>query len=114
MAYYAVAKIAWITPLRDGLNLVAKEYVAVQGQLENPAGVLILSEFAGASVDLHYAVLTNPYDIQSLKNSLSEALNLQKEDQAHRIQRLYEQVEYYDINYWARKYEEQLGLTRKK
>jgi len=109
LAYYAVAKIAWITPLRDGLNLVAKEYVAVQGQLEQPDGVLILSEFAGASVDLHYAVLTNPYDIQSLKNSLAEALNLEPQDQLSRIQRLYEQVEYYDIEHWAQKYQEQLS-----
>jgi trehalose-6-phosphate synthase len=88
---------------------VAKEYVAVQGLLEHPEGTLILSEFAGASVDLHYALLTNPYDIDSLKNSLGVALNLEPQDQQLRIQRLYEQVEYYDIEHWAQKYQEELS-----
>src|SRR5690606_35412887 len=52
---YAISDIAWITPLRDGLNLVAKEYVAVQGAIKG-AGALVLSEFAGASVELPYTV----------------------------------------------------------
>ncbi|HWB25685.1 MAG TPA: glucosylglycerol-phosphate synthase [Chitinophagaceae bacterium] len=101
IAYYAAADIAWITPLRDGLNLVAKEYVAVQGQLPAAKGVLILSEFAGAAVELPYAILTNPYDTRSLKEGLLQALTLADEDKQLRIQRLCEQVEYYDINFWA-------------
>jgi len=101
VAYYAAADIAWITPLRDGLNLVAKEYIAVQGQLPDAKGVLILSEFAGAAVELHYAIHTNPYDPRSLKESLLQALMLTDEDKKMRMQRLYEQVEYYDIEFWA-------------
>lgn len=101
VAYYAAADIAWITPLRDGLNLVAKEYVATQGQLPNAKGVLILSEFAGAAVELHYAVLTNPYDSRSLKEGLLQALMLSDEDKQMRMQRLYEQVSHYDIDFWA-------------
>ena len=101
ITYYAVADIAWITPLRDGLNLVAKEYVAVQGQSLQPKGVLILSEFAGAAVELAYALLTNPYDTKSLTDVLLQALTLGDEDKAMRIKRLYEQVEHYDIDYWA-------------
>ncbi len=101
ITYYAVADIAWITPLRDGLNLVAKEYIAVQGQIEGSAGVLILSEFAGAAVELHYAILTNPYDLQSLKDGLLQALTLSDSDKQMRMQRLYEQVTHYNIDFWA-------------
>jgi len=101
VTYYAAADIAWITPLRDGLNLVAKEFVAAQGQLSNPNGVLILSEFAGAAVELPYAILTNPYDMRSLKVGLLHALTLTDEDKQMRMQRLYEQVEYYDIHFWS-------------
>ena len=101
ITYYAVADIAWITPLRDGLNLVAKEYVAVQGQIEGSKGVLILSEFAGAAVELHYAILTNPYDCQSLKDGLLQALTLSDSDKQMRMQRLYEQVLHYNIDFWA-------------
>jgi glucosylglycerol-phosphate synthase len=101
ISYYAVADIAWITPLRDGLNLVAKEYVAVQGQLADSAGTLILSEFAGSAVELHYAIPTNPYDTRSLKESLLHALTLEVEERKVRMQRLYQQVVHYDINFWA-------------
>ncbi|MEP6845522.1 MAG: glucosylglycerol-phosphate synthase [Panacibacter sp.] len=101
VSYYAAADITWITPLRDGLNLVAKEYVAVQGQLPDAKGVLILSEFAGVAVELPYAVLTNPYDPRSLKESLLQALMLSDEDKQMRMQRLFEQVNHYDIDFWA-------------
>ena len=57
--HYAIADIAWITPLRDGLNLVAKEYIAMKG-LADKMGVLVLSEFAGAAVELPYSILTIP------------------------------------------------------
>jgi glucosylglycerol-phosphate synthase len=99
--YYAVADIAWITPLRDGLNLVAKEYVAVQGQKESGDGVLIISEFAGASVELGYAIRTNPYDRKSLKESLLQALVMEPAERQMRMQRLYDSVSYYDIDYWG-------------
>ncbi len=74
VAHYAAADVMWITPLRDGLNLVAKEYVAAQGLREDGCGVLLLSEFAGASVELGYAIRTNPYDRRSLKEGLLQAL----------------------------------------
>ncbi|HEY6503310.1 MAG TPA: glucosylglycerol-phosphate synthase [Chitinophagaceae bacterium] len=101
LVYYGAADIAWITPLRDGLNLVAKEYVAVQGELPGDKGVLILSEFAGAAVELSYVVLTNPYDPKSLKESLLQALLMKKEEKNMRMDRLYEQIKHYDIDYWA-------------
>lgn len=101
LVYYAAADIAWITPLRDGLNLVAKEYIAVQGQLQGNKGVLILSEFAGAAVELSYVVLTNPYDPRALKENLFQALSLSDEEKNMRMERLYDQVKHYDIDYWA-------------
>lgn len=101
LVYYGVADIAWITPLRDGLNLVAKEYVAVQGLLPGEKGVLVLSEFAGASVELPYALLTNPYDRKSLKEGLLQALVMTPEEKQMRMDRLFEHVMHYDIDYWA-------------
>jgi glucosylglycerol-phosphate synthase len=101
IVYYGAADIAWITPLRDGLNLVAKEYIAIQGELPFEKGVLVLSEFAGAAVELPYAVLTNPYDPKSLKDSLLQALLMSKDEKQMRMGRLYDLVKHFDINYWA-------------
>ena len=108
ITYYAISDIAWITPLRDGLNLVAKEYIAVQGLKENPDGVLVLSEFAGASVELPYAVLTNPYDAQNMKESLLHAIHMDKNDRVLRMRRLYEIVSHYDIDRWGREFIQEL------
>jgi len=101
IAYYSVADIAWITPLRDGLNLVAKEYVATQGLRKDDSGVLLLSEFAGASVELKYALLTNPYDRKSLKEGLLQALTMNLADRRMRMKRLFESVKYYNIDFWG-------------
>lgn len=106
--YYALADIAWITPLRDGLNLVAKEYIAVKGCEAQSDGVLILSEFAGAAVELPYAILTNPYDFRSLKESLLQALVMKPVDRQMRMQRLFEQVAHYNLDYWAEDFMEKL------
>lgn len=110
---YAISDIAWITPLRDGLNLVAKEYVAAQGVIKGD-GALVLSEFAGASVELPYAILTNPYDMKSMKDSLLRALLMPKDERASRINRLYDQVKYYDIHYWGRDFVKELEKSTKK
>lgn len=112
LIYYGMADIAWITPLRDGLNLVAKEYVAVQGQIHEEKGVLILSEFAGAAVELPYAVLTNPYDPKSLKESLLQALLMNKEEKQMRMERLYEQVSHFDIDFWAEDFMNNISSVR--
>lgn len=101
IVYYALADICWITPLRDGLNLVAKEYVAVQGQKAVADGALIVSEFAGVSVELPYALLTNPYDTKGLKENLLQALTMDQNDRILRMKRLYEIVQYYDVEKWS-------------
>lgn len=111
LVYYAVADIAWITPLRDGLNLVAKEYIAAQGQQEKK-GVLILSEFAGAAVEFPYAVLTNPYDMASLQSCLIQALQMNEEERSRRMERLYEEVSHFDIHFWASEFLQAVMSTR--
>ena len=101
VAYYAVSDIAWITPLRDGLNLVAKEFVAVQGLKERNKGVLVISEFAGVSVEMEYALRTNPYDKRSLREVLLQALLMEAEERDMRMGRLFDSVMYYDIDHWS-------------
>ncbi|RPD42861.1 glucosylglycerol-phosphate synthase [Chitinophaga barathri] len=115
LAYYAIADVAWITPLRDGLNLVAKEYVAVQGLNPDSAGVLVLSEFAGASVELPNALLTNPYDNVSMINSLLEAISMNRAERQIRMKRLYQIVSHYNIEYWADEFMQELsGMNQEK
>ncbi len=100
LTYSAAADVAWITPLRDGLNLVAKEYVVAQNAVDG-AGVLVLSEFAGAAVELHGAILTNPYDPEGLRDDLYAALTLSEEERRHRLTRLSRIVEQHDVVAWG-------------
>lgn len=100
IAYYLMADVMWITPLRDGLNLVAKEYVATQGLCEG-RGVLVLSEFAGAAAELHGSLLTNPHDPHDLRDTLYVGLTLGRAEREARIRELYGVVSHYDIRYWG-------------
>ncbi|ATL45697.1 glucosylglycerol-phosphate synthase [Chitinophaga caeni] len=111
VAYYAMSDVAWITPLRDGLNLVAKEYVAAQGVNKNADGVLVLSEFAGAAVEMPHAVFTNPYDRKSMKESLLKALVMDPQERQIRMKRLYESVSHYTIDYWAKEFMEEMDKS---
>ncbi len=101
VAHYAAAQVMWITPLRDGLNLVAKEFVATQG-IEGSNGVLVLSEFAGAAAELKGAVLTNPHDPADLAAGLMQALSMPEEEAGGRLRQLYGIVEHYDVDRWGR------------
>lgn len=103
VAHYAAADVMWITPLRDGLNLVAKEFVATQG-IEDGSGTLILSEFAGAAAELKGAVLTNPHDQADLTAGLQQALSMPAEESAARLRQLFGIVEYHDIERWGREF----------
>ncbi|MDP3978409.1 MAG: glucosylglycerol-phosphate synthase [Pseudomonas sp.] len=100
VAWYAMADVMWITPLRDGLNLVAKEFVAVQGLLEGH-GVLALSEFAGAAAELKGALLTNPHDTADLASTCYLALNMPKAEAQARLRELFDIVSYNDIRRWG-------------
>ncbi|MFT7114897.1 MAG: glucosylglycerol-phosphate synthase [Rhodoferax sp.] len=100
IAFYAASDIAWITPLRDGLNLVCKEFISAKSA-SNTLGVLVLSEFAGAAVELKGAVLTNPYDENSLIQGLITALTLDDQESAFRLGALTQRVKDYDVSAWG-------------
>lgn len=99
--YYAIADLMWVTPLRDGLNLVAKEFVATQG-LVGGRGVLVLSEFAGAAAELKDAVLCNPHDPADLANTCYLGISMGHAEARSRLRTMFEIVCYYDIRYWGR------------
>ncbi len=109
-AWYAMADVMWITPLRDGLNLVAKEFVAAQGLLGG-SGVLVLSEFAGAAAELKGALLTNPHDPVDLTQTCYLALNLPKAEAQARLRELFDTVNYNDIRRWGDDFLGALGLS---
>lgn len=98
MAYMKTADIAWITPLRDGLNLVAKEYVIAHGGHD---GVLVLSEFTGAAVELPGAVLANPYSSRNMDAAIDQALAMPVAEQNARMAPMYEALCRYDVQQWA-------------
>ncbi|MFZ6761980.1 glucosylglycerol-phosphate synthase [Pseudoroseomonas sp. WGS1072] len=98
LSYYHEADICLTTPLRDGLNLVAKEYVAAK---DRTAGALVLSEFAGCAVELPDAVLTNPYSRRNLDRALDEALDMPEAEAVRRMRRMDDAVHGCDIACWA-------------
>lgn len=100
VAYYAMADVMWITPLRDGLNLVSKEYVATQGLIEG-RGVLVLSEFAGAAAELRGAILTNPHDPHDLREKIYYATTMHRSESESRLREMFEIVQYNDIARWG-------------
>lgn len=103
VAHYAAADVMWITPLRDGLNLVAKEFVATHG-LQGRNGVLVLSEFAGAAAELKGAVLTNPHDLNDLVAGLVQALEMTDHEAEGRQRQLFDIVSRYDVNRWGKEF----------
>lgn len=97
-ALYIISDIALITPLRDGMNLIAKEYIASR---EDKTGVLILSEMAGASSELGETIIVNPNDINDIVNALVAALEISKEEQIQRNTIMQRRLERYNIIKWA-------------
>jgi trehalose 6-phosphate synthase len=105
-ALYRAADVMMVTPLRDGMNLVAKEYVA--SRVDN-AGALVLSEFAGASAQLKQAYLVNPHDLDGMKDTLVRALEADPIDAAKRMRTMRRYLSTHDVSAWARSYLEALG-----
>lgn len=97
-ALYSLADVCMVTPLIDGMNLVAKEYIACQRE---KSGVLILSEFAGAAQELHNALIVNPYDAAQVVASLNTALEMSIEERQNRLILMKERVMTYDALHWA-------------
>ncbi|WP_415405657.1 alpha,alpha-trehalose-phosphate synthase (UDP-forming) [Sulfurovum sp. CS9] len=107
LAYYQACDIVLVTPLKDGMNLVAKEYCASKSDAN---GVLILSEFAGAMHQLKCGALpVNPFDIKSLVSAMKRAISMSKEEQKERMLKLQQNIRSYDIYWWADSF---LGAAR--
>ncbi len=95
---YRAARVALVTPLRDGMNLVAKEYVAAQDP-DDP-GVLILSIFAGAAAQLRQALLVNPYSADEVADAIAQALGMPREERVRRWRALIENIRRQDVFWW--------------
>lgn len=112
LALYAVSELAWITPLRDGLNLVAKEYVAARDTM-GKSGILVVSEFAGVATELQGAVLTNPYDRKEMADTLFHSLTMLEAERGDRMARMASIVRKHDITAWGDEFLEAAGGLRK-
>ncbi|MGI8625217.1 MAG: alpha,alpha-trehalose-phosphate synthase (UDP-forming) [Geodermatophilaceae bacterium] len=97
-ALYRAADVMAVTPYRDGMNLVAKEYVAARGDL---GGALVLSEFAGAAAEFKQAYLVNPHDINGVKDALVRALSDPPEDRRRRMRAMRRHLFAHDLDHWA-------------
>ena len=101
-ALFRGSEVGLVTPLRDGMNLVAKEYVAAQDS-DSP-GVLVLSRFAGAAEDLQEALIVNPYDIDDIAHALEQALIMPLEERRERHQALFTRVRENDAKKWQQSF----------
>ncbi len=109
IAFFVASDVMLVTPLRDGMNLVAKEYVACRSDL---GGALVLSEFTGAAAELRQAYLTNPHDTEGVKDAIEAALNQPAEEGRRRMRALRRQVLAHDVDRWARAFLDALADTR--
>jgi trehalose 6-phosphate synthase len=100
-ALFLAADVMVVTPLRDGMNLVAKEYVTCRHDL---GGALILSEFTGAWHELHQAYVCNPHDIQGLKNTILKAINAPESEKRRLMKALRRRVADHDVQRWANRF----------
>jgi alpha,alpha-trehalose-phosphate synthase [UDP-forming] len=105
-SYYVAADLALVTPLRDGMNLVAKEYVACRG---GESGVLLLSEFAGAAQELKEAVSLNPYDVEAIRRALEIGVSMTREESRRRMRALDRRVATHDLTWWTSTFLNQLA-----
>lgn len=111
VAMYHIADIALVTPLRDGMNLVAKEYLAAKR--DNP-GVLILSEMAGAAIELNESIIVNPNDVEEIERALLKALSMPEEEQIRKLSTMQKSISKHTVNAWAADFMHKLNIIRKK
>lgn len=104
---YRVARVALVTPLRDGMNLVAKEFIAAQDPAD--PGVLVLSRFAGAAEQLREALLVNPYDSDGTADTIERALQMPLQERQTRHQKMLENIRAQDIHWWRKSFLQALG-----
>ncbi|MGB7924048.1 MAG: bifunctional alpha,alpha-trehalose-phosphate synthase (UDP-forming)/trehalose-phosphatase [Pyrinomonadaceae bacterium] len=101
VALYAAADVGWVTPLRDGMNLVAKEFIACK---RGESGVLVLSEFAGAAAEMGEAFLVNPYDEEHTADVIERALLLPASERQERMSALYRRVQRNNVFAWGERF----------
>jgi len=106
VALFCAADVMMVTPLRDGMNLVAKEYVAARVDL---GGVLVLSEFAGAAGDLRQAFQVNPYDLDGMKDTLLRAIHVDPVEASRRMRAMRRYLRHHDVSHWAASFLATLG-----
>ncbi len=107
---YRLARVGLVTPLHDGMNLVAKEFVAAQTP-EDP-GALVLSEFAGAAEELQSAILVNPHDVSSTADAILRALTMPVEERRERWESMNATIRHHDIAWWRHAFLDALAATR--
>jgi len=106
-AFYRDAAVGLVTPLRDGMNLVAKEFVACQ--INTPPGVLIVSPFAGAGETMHEALISNPYEITTAAEIIHRALTMPEDERILRMNYLRRREKLNDVNYWTKSFLSAMG-----
>ena len=109
IAFFVAADVMLVTPLRDGMNLVAKEYVACRSDL---GGALVLSEFTGAAAELRQAYLANPHHLDGVKDAIEAALTQPLEEGRRRMRAMRRQVLAHDVDRWARAFLDALTATK--
>ena len=107
-ALYVAADIMMVTPLRDGMNLVAKEYVACRA---DRGGALVLSEFAGAATELRQAFLCNPHDPDGVKEALMRAVAAETPELKRRMRVMQRHLRTHDVAEWARMFLDELATA---
>ncbi len=100
--FYRRAQVGLVTPMRDGMNLVAKEYIAAQDPAD--PGVLVLSRFAGAAQQMGEALIVNPFDSHEVAEAIRTALAMPKTERIRRFEKLYATIAATDIDWWTRQY----------
>src|SRR5690349_20006946 len=106
-ALYCAADVMMVTPLRDGMNLVAKEYVAARADL---GGALVLSEFAGAAGELRQAFLCNPHHLDGVKDALLRAVTVDEPEARRRMRIMQRHLRSHDVGHWAKSFLTELGV----
>ncbi len=108
LALYRYVDVMLVTPLRDGMNLVAKEFIAARSDDD---GVLVLSEFAGAAAELGEAVLVNPYDIDGMASGFVQAIEMSLEERSSRMKALRSRIALFDAAGWAKRFVDRIGSS---
>ena len=106
-AFYRDASVGLITPLRDGMNLVAKEFVACQP--EQDPGVLILSPFAGAGGLMQEALQVNPYEVENVADTINRALEMPLDERQLRMNQLKKREKKMDVDHWVKTFLQTMG-----